>query len=106
MEFFTSKYPECDFWLVTNDVFEAKGYLGEEISAKLYIDEVLNDLDALELFEVLRSGSRFIISNSTFSWWAALLSEAQSDVVAPNPWFRKLRQSPRLIPGTWHTEQN
>jgi hypothetical protein len=104
--FFESRYPECKIWLVTNDVFDAKRYLGEKIFEKLVFDKGLNSLDPLELFEVLRVGRRFIISNSTFSWWAALLSEAKNDVVAPDPWFRKLPQSPKLFPSTWHIEEN
>ena len=104
--FFKSKYPECEIWLVTNDVFDAKHYLGEKIFEKLVFDEGLNSLDPLELFEVMRVGRRFIISNSTFSWWAALLSEAKNDVVAPDPWFQKLPQSPKLFPSEWHIEEN
>lgn len=40
-------------------------------------------------FELLRSCSHFIISNSSFSWWASWLSEFPDKiVVSPNSWFK------------------
>lgn len=51
--------------------------------------------DACSTFELMRNGSGFVISNSTFSWWASALKyNADSVVCAPNPWFRS--QTPPL----------
>jgi len=51
---------------------------------------------------------RFVITNSSFSWWAAWLSEADDKIVlAPSPWFG--RKGPQdiqdLLPAPWQTIQ-
>lgn len=48
----------------------------------------LNGPDYIEEFYTLVLCKSFIISNSTFGWWASWLSTSQDKVViAPNPWF-------------------
>lgn len=60
------------------------------------------DMTSAETLEVMRLGKNFVISNSTFSWWAAFLSDASDKlVVFPNPWFRKIPYSEKLIPKEW-----
>ena len=53
-----------------------------------FIDKNINN-NALEDFEMLKSCSHHIISNSTFSWWAAWLSKTQNNIViAPEKWYK------------------
>jgi len=58
----------------------------------------------LDTFNLMRTGSHFVIGNSSFSWWAARLSEhSHAMVVAPKPWFRGIKSPANLYPPEWIT---
>lgn len=47
-----------------------------------------------------------IISNSSFSWWAAYISENSNKVFAPEPWFRNQTEPIMLIPDEWQKRRS
>ena len=53
----------------------------------------VNEPDEILSFELMRRFSHFIITNSTFSWWAAWLSEDQRTVMTPHKWFRNSEEN-------------
>jgi|688.fasta_scaffold282428_2 hypothetical protein len=62
------------------------------------------NFEALENMIVMSSAENFIISNSTYSWWAAFLSfHSNPKVYAPAPWFHDLEVPVGLIPKNWIT---
>ena len=64
-----------------------------------YVD--LNNPD-YEEFRLMKNCKHFIISNSTFSWWAAFLSNNQSKVVwTPSIWRKDQPESNDIIPEKW-----
>jgi hypothetical protein len=61
-----------------------------------------NGMTSAETLQIMRNCKNFIISNSSFSWWAAYLAEAQpSTVIYPIPWFIRLNEPNELIPNSW-----
>lgn len=58
----------------------------------------------LENFKLLSRGSGVVTANSSFSWWAARLSEFEGKpVVAPRKWFANKRAPlDDLIPPAWN----
>jgi hypothetical protein len=47
----------------------------------------VDEPDAAVALHLMSQFSRFILSNSSFSWWAAWLAGADADVVVPDRWF-------------------
>jgi len=64
---------------------------------------VIEDVDPLRSFYLMRLCKHFIIANSTFSWWAAWLGQySMKTVCVPPVWNREERRFPRdLFPSDW-----
>jgi hypothetical protein len=59
-------------------------------------------ISASETLELMRFGSAYILSNSTFGWWGAFLSRHTSPkVICPTPWFQGMSEPRELIPNHW-----
>ena len=57
--------------------------------------------DPVESLLLMSSAQQIVISNSTFSWWSAMLAPKTTSVIAPLKW-NELREDPsRLIPDSW-----
>lgn len=48
---------------------------------------ILNEPSEVATLTLLQQFSHFVLANSTFSWWAAWLSESPRCVIAPAKWF-------------------
>jgi glycosyltransferase involved in cell wall biosynthesis len=56
-----------------------------------------------ETLHLMRFFDGYIISNSTFSWWAATLREnLDAPVMAPFPWFKAKRIEKSFFPADWN----
>ncbi len=87
-------------WLFSNDLEEAPNLIPSEYSR--IIRHVSSDLTSVETLQVMRLAHSYIIGNSTFSWWGAMLSNTTSpSVIAPIPWFRNMNEPIDLIPPIW-----
>lgn len=66
----------------------------------LWISE--NELNDWETWQIMRLGSGYIIANSSFSWWAAMMRKKyKAHIIAPNPWFSEIKEPTELIPKEW-----
>lgn len=95
------KEPQRPIWFFSDEVSRAREYFrGIELGEVTWISDV--DNDPVSTFELMRSGSGYVISNSTFSWWAAFLRKDSSAlVIAPYPWFKELDTPEELLPESW-----
>lgn len=73
------------------------------IDAPVTFMNVNHDRSATEDFILMSACRHFVIANSTFSWWAAWLSQAEDKVViAPKKWrVKEPGPPPDLIPEHW-----
>lgn len=69
--------------IVSDDHEWCETVLGKNLNREYVIYAGDSDLDD---FSVLKGAAEVVLSNSTFSWWAAFLGEPRR-VVAPVPWF-------------------
>ncbi len=95
--------------------------LGSEKQMNLYIfsDEIDSTKDSFVEFSnvvyvsnyerhvvvehyIMRSFANYIVANSTYSWWAAFLSERPINVMYPVAWFGDKSESPCIFPDAWH----
>jgi hypothetical protein len=88
-------------WIFSNQP-ELAVTLLPDLSTKNFKIVKSDQLSTGETLELMKYGSDYIISNSTFSWWGAFLRKDQSArVIAPQPWFKALPSSEHLCPDDW-----
>lgn len=87
-------------WLFSDETSDALNKIPRELQGFVrVIDETFSAAESLEL---MRYGNGYVIANSTFSWWGAMLSyKASPLVIAPKKWFKNLADPENLIPDSW-----
>jgi hypothetical protein len=94
-------HPKFEVWIFSDDVSAAKMLLEECVPANsVWVQPDLFDDDA-EVLLAMSKSKALIIANSTFSWWAAKLSNNDALVVAPLNWYQGMEDPEDLIPDSW-----
>jgi hypothetical protein len=57
--------------------------------------------DPAESIVLMSQAKVLIISNSTFSWWAACLASMESTIYSPSNWFKNLEAPKDLLMNSW-----
>jgi hypothetical protein len=84
----------------SDDIAEAYRMISDVLPLETYwIGK--DQLSAEESLELMRMGSQFVISNSSFSYWGALLAKDPIKVIAPSKWFKGEQDPLDLVPPGW-----
>lgn len=94
MEMMRERIPNSQFYIFSNDMKKAKELLDGYNCCFVNEDRTLSDFDE---FEVMSLCKHHIISNSTFSWWAAWLASDDGYTISPD-YFAGNEQ---IIPDSW-----
>lgn len=70
------------------------------------LDDNQLEVSPLEALLMLAANDGLIMSNSSFSWWAAWISQArnpEATFIAPRPWLANGASAHTLLPASWLT---
>jgi hypothetical protein len=65
-----------------------------------------SEMSDLETLLLMSMGAGIAIANSTFSWWAAFLSDQSGLIIAPSKWFQLKADPTDIIPPSWAREES
>lgn len=84
MKYIKEKYADCNYLIFTDDIQWVKENIHFEYPVT-YVDIDNPDYEVLRLMYMCK---HFVMSNSSFSWWAQYLSDNENKiVVAPSVWY-------------------
>jgi hypothetical protein len=85
-------------WVFTDDFDYAKKTLSL-FSDLYYVDNKLTS--AAESMKLMSLAKGIVCANSTFSYWASVISDKASLIVAPNSWIKSHEQPADFFPKGW-----
>jgi hypothetical protein len=99
MQWMTNKYKKI--WLFSDDLEASVDFIPEDF--RKHVSNVSHEeLDSVQTMNVMRLGHGFVLGNSTFSWWAAYLSQKVNPIVTyPDPWFLAMPNPKEMWPVSW-----
>jgi hypothetical protein len=59
------------------------------------------DSDPVESLLLMAATKNIVISNSTFSWWSAMIAGDTASIHAPSKWYEHRADPSKLIPENW-----
>lgn len=95
---------ECTFLIFTDDTEWVK----ENIHFQYPVEYVTIEEPDYEVLRIMYSCNHFVISNSSYSWWAQFLSKCKNKIVyAPNVWFPNMPEEKSIYQDNWvvHSEE-
>ncbi len=98
MEYIHNSYNDASYFVFTDDVPWVKDNIHFHYPV-IYVD--IQDPD-YEVLRLMYNCKHFVISNSSFSWWAQYLSENKGKiVVAPQTWYPKGQGDNSMYMDSW-----
>jgi hypothetical protein len=93
-------FQDREVWVFSNDINSVKSELGGRLEGKVRWIVPPPDSPEAESLLLLGKGEALVMSNSTFSWWAAAIGNPRR-VVAPSKWFRGADDPHNLLMTNW-----
>lgn len=91
-------FPNSKFYVFSDNVEWAKLNLKSKTKLK-FISQYFSDT---EQFWLMTRCKHHIISNSSFSWWAAWLRDHKKKItIYPEPWYDNLTYNKKIFPKHW-----
>lgn len=95
---------ELVYYIFSDDITEVKDKFSFGNRRVVYVEQRNPDYEELRL---MYNCKHFIIANSTFSWWAAVLSKNPNKIViAPKVWYTDHRDVSHLLLKKWNIVDN
>lgn len=99
--------PFTRVWVFSDDIDGARTFLSKlnrSVEILFFEQTTLTDL---EVWELMKNFSAYVLSNSTFAWWGAFLrKDERAPVYAPLPWFQGMKDPNMLIPLDWNSRNS
>lgn len=99
------RHPTKKVWIFTDSPSEVESIFAASRHDITVIKKPINS-DHIDDLYLMSKSSTLAIANSTFSWWAAIMTSPNSKIYAPKKWFRNLQDPLDLIPINWHKIDN
>lgn len=88
-------------WVFSNEKLAISNFVPLDLQGYVRIFPNTGFTD-LETLEAMKLGHAYLIANSTFSWWAAYLSDARAENInIPNPWHARISDPLQISPQDW-----
>ena len=94
------KNKEIIFYIFSDNIELAKDFFAFEKNA-VFININKGKYSYRDMY-LMSLSKNIIISNSTFSWWAAWLGKNKNTIVAPKLWFKQKKKAHRYYLPEWH----
>lgn len=94
----------AEVWVFSDSLDEVRSEFGTAGQSFRYIETPV-DAAAAETMKIMSLASGIVISNSTFSYWAAMLGQIP-EVVSPEKWFRLADDPEDLCPPNWQKSES
>jgi hypothetical protein len=102
LDFLSSQIEIVRIWVFSDSEELVDDYIPKKFKSTIKIIPTQENTPT-EVLKMMSLGSAYILSNSTFSWWAAYLGRNQpAPVIAPTPWFAAQLWDENLIPKNWN----
>jgi hypothetical protein len=95
------EFRDKEIWVFSDEIEKAKYLFSENNGHRFHFVDSPKNVSAFEVINLMSFGEVLIIANSSFSYWAAILSKNSKLVIAPTKWFKCLPDPIELLPKDW-----